>query len=80
MAAYSHITWTCPFLTWDERLVVHCECGVVKFPDWEARCEYVNALCANITDCAGWKRCSLAKNRLLYYERTECDEPAEGGR
>ena len=75
IAGYSHQSWSCPFFVWDERLAVHCECGRLRFPDWEARSEYTNAYCAG--DATSWKRCTAARNMLLYYERTEADEADE---
>lgn len=74
MAGYSHLTWVCPFYVWDERLAVHCECGALRFPDWRARQAYTNQYCGGEDNERGWKRCTLARNQLLYYERAEAGE------
>ena len=67
MGCYSHRAWACPFFTWDERLCIHCEGGVVKFKDREAIVGYIDQHCA----CGvGWKECSIAIYLNSYYERT----------
>ena len=82
MAGYSHQTWSCPFFTWDERLAVHCEGGRIRFPDWDARQAYTGQYCAcegllTGFNANGWKRCTVARNLLRYYERTEGESPTE---
>ena len=64
----SHKTWSCPFFVWDERLAVHCEGGRPRFPDYEAADKYTGDYCAG---GQGWKDCTLAKNLMAYYQRTE---------
>ena len=65
---YSHISWACPFFTWDEKLAVHCEAGVVRFPDKVSIKEYSNHYCANLEQ---WRGCSLAAALLAHYDRKE---------
>ena len=65
---YSHITWCCPFFTWDEKKAVHCEAGVIRFPTRSAIQGYSKRYCANVEQ---WRGCSLAAALLAHYERTE---------
>ena len=65
---YSSKTWACPFLTWDERLKIHCEGGCVAFPDRKAYTEYTDRYCASVE---GWMDCTMASLLLGYYERTD---------
>ena len=66
MAYARNRPWTCPFLTSTERRVIRCECGRVDFPDEVAYRAYTSAYCAGES---GWKTCSLARNRLEFYDR-----------
>lgn len=68
MGFYSHKVFVCPFFKQDERLGIFCEGGKLKFQDREAAREYTDGHCASMD---GWKRCSLARNLLDYYERKE---------
>ena len=65
---YSHLTWACPFFTWDEKLAVHCEAGVVRFPDQTSIREYSSNYCASVEQ---WRECSLAAALLAHYDRKE---------
>lgn len=65
---YSNKTWACPFFKWDERLRVHCEGGTISFRDRQEAAEYIDRHCACVD---GWKKCSLARSLLGYYERQE---------
>ena len=68
MAGYSHITWTCPFFTWDEKTTIHCEGGKIRFPDAQAKREYAKAYCARD---GTWQECSVAAALMHYYDRKE---------
>lgn len=65
---YSHITWTCPFFKWDEKMAVHCEAGVARFPDRTSIQAYSRDYCANLEQ---WRECSLAAALLAHYDRKE---------
>lgn len=67
---YSHITWACPFFTWDEKRAVHCEAGVIRFPDRTSIQDYSRAYCANVEQ---WHGCSLAAALLAHYDRKDGD-------
>lgn len=58
----------CPFYTFDEKGRIHCECGTLEFPDQRALREYVFAYCAALPE---WETCTLAKERLKYYDRRD---------
>lgn len=63
---YSHITWACPYFSYDAKRIVKCEAGRITFPDREAEREHTHAFCADVD---GWKRCTLAALMSDYYER-----------
>ena len=67
---YSKRLWACPFFRWDEREQIHCEGGVVSFPDRESCAGYAGKYCGSVQ---GWKDCTIAKSMADYYERTESD-------
>lgn len=71
---YSNRYWTCPFFTWDEKLKVHCEGGLVKFPDRKTLTGYADRHCSSEN---GWKNCSVARAMLEYYERKEAEHGGE---
>lgn len=58
----------CPFFTRQEYLRLSCECAALKFPDREARSEYLQNFCANPIN---WKKCTLAHCMENYYERKD---------
>ena len=62
------IIMQCPFYKKDESLKLHCEGGVLKFPDADARSEYVLGYCAN-NYC--WRKCPIAHCLENYYFRKE---------
>ncbi len=75
MARIAQRTWVCPFYKFSEGLCVHCEGGGrAVFPDLAAEEEYVGQYCGSY----GWERCSLAANRVRYYERTGNEPPKRG--
>lgn len=59
------LTYACPYWSWEEKLVSHCEMAVLKFPTPEARREYTRQYCARVD---GWKNCSIAKMLNEKYE------------
>ena len=58
----------CPFFKRNDILNLHCEGGVLKFPDAIARREYVVEYCANEIH---WRKCTVCHNLEKYYERKE---------
>jgi len=58
----------CPFFKRNEYLRLSCECAAIKFPDREARKEYLECYCANPVN---WKKCSMAHCMENYYDRKE---------
>lgn len=58
----------CPFFKKNEQLRLQCEGGMVKFPDKEARTEYLTDYCANSIN---WNKCTICRNLENYYERKE---------
>ena len=58
----------CPFFKRQEALTFNCEGATIKFPDKEARREYLESYCANPIN---WKRCSLAHCMENYDERED---------
>ena len=71
---YSHITWACPYFSYDSKRVVKCEAGRINFPDREAEKEHVHKYCA---DPKNWRQCSLAAYMNGYYARQEEEELEE---
>lgn len=75
MAGYSHITWECPYFSWDEKrgkkICVHCEGGRIDLADKISTKEYTNSYCANNP---GWKKCTVAQMLTKQYERMENNE------
>lgn len=72
---YTHLTWSCPFYKSDDKCVIRCEAGRMKFFDFKAEIEYANKYCA---DPAGWQECTLARNCCRYYERKKDDGEKQG--
>ena len=66
IAGYSHRTWVCPFFKRDEKQAIHCEAGVVRFPEREALCAFADGCCAG-----DWAACSVARVLTEYWERRE---------
>ncbi len=62
------IVMQCPFFKKSDKLNLHCEGGVLKFPDGKARTEYVVNYCANSIH---WSKCSICHNLENYYDRKE---------
>ena len=58
----------CPFYKSDEKLKLTCEGGVLKFPDADARSEYIISYCSN---ACGWRKCSIAHCLENYYFRKD---------
>lgn len=58
----------CPFYRKNDSLKLLCEGGIIKFPDKEARKEYVTDYCANSIN---WHKCSICHSLENYYERRE---------
>lgn len=63
---YSHLSWACPYFSYDAKRVIKCEAGRITFPDRQAEREHTHNFCADID---GWKRCTLAALMSDYYER-----------
>lgn len=59
----------CPFWKWCDtpRLTLHCEGGLITFPDGDAK-EFLE--CQYCASDQGWRRCSIARTLDDYYERT----------
>lgn len=73
MGCYSHRRWQCPYFKWDEKATIHCEAGVIRFPDRRACTQYETAFCASKD---GWQYCSLSDALSEYYDRQ--DKPKGG--
>ena len=58
----------CPFFKREKKLILRCEGATLKFPDKEARSEFVLGCCANVY---GWRKCSIAHCLENYYFRKE---------
>ena len=58
----------CPFYKRDTYLKLSCEGGTLKFPDADARSEYVLGYCANSYN---WRKCPIAHMLENYYFRKE---------
>lgn len=58
----------CPFYKRDSYLKLHCEGGSLKFPDADARSEFVLGYCANNYS---WRKCPIAHCLENYYFRKE---------
>ncbi len=58
----------CPFFKKNEGQIVKCEGGNLKFPDREARKDYLICYCANNVH---WHKCTISKNLENYYDRKE---------
>ena len=60
----------CPFYKKEDALKLRCEGATIKFPDGDARSEYVLGYCAN-SYC--WRKCPIAHCLENYYFRKEED-------
>ncbi len=58
--------YICPYWNWEEKLSVHCEGGLICFPDARMKREFVCRYCAHLP---GWERCTIAGAWGEYYER-----------
>ena len=58
----------CPFYKRDSYLKLSCEGCSIKFPDADARSEFVLAYCANNYN---WRKCPVAHFMENYYFRKE---------
>ena len=58
--------WICPYFKWDGKTEIHCEGGVISFPDKQSLTEYITKFC-----CANpeWTECTIADSLSNYYER-----------
>ena len=69
--------WTCPFFKHDGRRRVVCEGGsVLTLPDKQGAAAFMDRHCA---DLDGWRRCSVARARMEYYDRKEAPAGGQGG-
>lgn len=60
------ISWYCPYWHKDKSDRVTCEAGTVRFPDKQAREEYIKQFCAGRE--RSWEQCSLAQMMETYYK------------
>lgn len=58
----------CPFYKRDSYLKLYCEGGTIKFPDKDARSEFVLKYCS---DSCNWRKCPIAHFLENYYFRKE---------
>lgn len=58
----------CPFYKRDSYLKLYCEGCSMKFPDMEARTQYIREFCANHLN---WSKCTVARSMQNYYDRKE---------
>ena len=58
----------CPFYKKEICLKLYCEGGTIKFPDKDARSEFVLAYCTNSYN---WRKCPIAHCLENYYFRKE---------
>ena len=58
----------CPFYKRDSYLKLGCECATIKFPDMEARTQYMRQYCGNHIN---WPKCSIAHCMQNYYDRED---------
>ena len=58
----------CPFYKRDSYLKLYCEGASLKFPDADARSEFVLGYCAN---SCNWRKCPVAHCLENYYFRQE---------
>lgn len=58
----------CPFFRKNDSLKLLCEGGTIKFPDKDARKDYLTDYCANSIN---WHKCTICRNLENYYERKE---------
>ena len=54
----------CPFFKREEKLKLSCEGAKLKFPDKDARSEFVLGYCANSYN---WRKCPIAHCLENYY-------------
>ncbi len=58
----------CPFFKKDASLKLSCEAATIKFPDRDARSEFILGYCANNY---AWRKCPIAHCLENYYFRKE---------
>lgn len=58
----------CPFYKYERNLKLSCECASLKFPDKDARSEFILDYCSNPI---GWRKCPIAHYLENYYFRKE---------
>ena len=58
----------CPFYKRDSYLKLHCEGAAIKFPDKDARSEFLLNYCAN---SYSWRKCPIAHVLENYYFRKD---------
>jgi len=66
VSVFNSKPWTCPFFVYSDKGEVHCEGGIMRYPEMSAHIEYANRYCAG-----EWKGCTVARNLLLYYDSQE---------
>ena len=62
------IVMNCPFMLKDKGLNIHCEGAKLKFPDNDARREFVRSYCAHSYN---WAQCQISKYMRNYYDRKD---------
>lgn len=58
----------CPFYMYEKNGKLSCEGASLKFPDKDARSEYVLKYCTN---SYGWRKCPIAHYMENYYFRKD---------
>ena len=58
----------CPFFEKERKLKLTCEGGVLKFPDADARSEFLLGYCSH---AHAWRKCPIAHCLENYYYRKE---------
>ena len=66
----------CPFFKKEVGLKLSCEGGILKFPDMDARREFVLENCSHNYK---WRKCSIAHCLENYYFRCQNGNSCEGG-
>ena len=62
-------TFRCPFFRYDEKQILGCEGGRIKFPDAATAKRFMDEYCAHPSN--GWKDCCIAACLLKFYETQE---------
>jgi len=66
MAGYTHKTWSCPYFIWDDKRMIKCEGGRLRFPDFATCSGFAENYCASLSG-NGWKNCCIARTVSLWY-------------